>query len=95
MAVAPIWAVQNTVASVSDFVKNILIYRVLFGTCFLGLFLLPWLLLVLAYTLRALEVVIGRGLSFGSKSKGIALCEEFWTAKRNTAATVSDMLPKE
>jgi hypothetical protein len=52
-------------------------------------------LLVLAYTLRAFEVVIGRGLSFGNKSKGIALCEEFWTAKRNTAPIASDMPLKE
>jgi hypothetical protein len=63
------WAAANMVASVRGFVRNTLTYKALLLIFWSSAFLLPWLLLVLAYTLKAFVVLTGKELSFGSSSK--------------------------
>jgi hypothetical protein len=58
-------------------------------------FLLPWLWLALAYTLKAFVVLTGREPSFGSNSKASASCDAYWTVKPSTAKTALDMPLKE
>jgi hypothetical protein len=57
------------VASVSGFVRNTLIYRALLLIFWSSAFLLPWLLLVLAYMLKVFAALTGKELSFGSSNK--------------------------
>jgi hypothetical protein len=69
MGARTIWALESLVASVRGFVRNTLIYRVLLLIFWSSAFLFPWLLLVLAYTLKAFVVLTGKELSFGSSNK--------------------------
>jgi hypothetical protein len=59
------------VASVNDFVRNILIYKILLLTFWLAAFLVPWLWLALVFMLNLLEVLTGKELNFGDRRKGI------------------------
>jgi len=65
------WAAANMVASVRGYVRNTLIYRALLLIFWSSAFLLPWLLLVLAYMLKAFAALTGKELSFGSSSKAM------------------------
>jgi hypothetical protein len=58
-------------ASVRDFVRNIVISKVLLAMFWLAAFLLPWLLLVSSYTLSLYVAVTGKEPRFGKRSKGI------------------------
>jgi hypothetical protein len=95
MVVEPAWAVQSMVASASAFVKNTLISKVLFPICLAIAFLLPWLWLALAYTLKAFVDLTGKVPNFGNSDKDIASCDAYWTARPSTAKTVFDTQGKE
>ena len=71
MAEEVAWAARNMVASVKGFAWNTVIFKALLAISFAGLFLLPWLLLALAYMLQAFVVVTGWEPSFGNKNKAI------------------------
>jgi hypothetical protein len=60
------------VASVKGFVRNTLIFRTLLLIFWVAAFLLPWLLLVSAYMLKAFVVLTGKEPRFGEKKKATA-----------------------
>jgi hypothetical protein len=71
MVVGLVWALESMAASVRDFVRNIVISKVLLAMFWLAAFLLPWLLLVSSYTLSLYVAVTGKEPRFGKRSKGI------------------------
>lgn len=69
MAAETKWGAQNMAASAKGFVRNTLIYRALLVIFWSSAFLLPWLLVVSAFTLKAYEDLTGKAPSFGSSNK--------------------------
>jgi hypothetical protein len=66
-----VWAVQNMVAWVKGFAWNMIFLRILPPICLAVAFLLPWLWLALAYTLKAFVAVTGWEPKSDSKNKAI------------------------
>jgi hypothetical protein len=69
MAGKTAWTVQNMVAWGKGYVRNTLIYRALLVIFWALAFLVPLLLLGLAFMLKAYEAAFGKELNFASKSK--------------------------
>jgi hypothetical protein len=63
--------VRSMAASARGFVRNTLSFKALLAIFWLAAFLLPWLLLVCSYMLKACEVLTGRVPVFVKQSKAI------------------------